>query len=76
MVPSTGWVASAAPICPRLRSVMMSLVQVLKPASLPMEPKKLMTVSASTTLTAISRYISRLMNWVSPKAMVNTPHRI
>ena len=31
-------------------SVRMSVVQVLKPASLPIEPKKLITVSARTTL--------------------------
>ena len=61
---------------PRFRSVITSVVQVLKPAVEPMEPKKLMTVSAMTTVKATSVYISLLMNSVRPKAIVKMPQRM
>ena len=61
---------------PRFLLFMMSVVQVPKPAWLPIEPKKLMTVSASTTISATSVYISLLMNSVRPNAIVKMPQRM
>ena len=82
MVPMIGWVASAAPIWLRFESFILSFSQALKPASFPMEPKKDINASASTTAVAArSRrpavlLFPAVMNSVVPNRMVKTPQMI
>ena len=82
IVPMIGCVASAAPIWPRFASFMLSLSQALKPASLPMEPKKLISASASTTAVAAKSSSCPVaarppvMNSVVPKRIVKMPQRM
>ena len=83
IVPRIGCVASAAPMWPRLRSFMLSLSHTLKPASLPIEPKKDISASARTTAVAASMRslavaapLPPVMNSVVPKRIVKMPQRI
>ena len=73
---NTGITASAPPTLPRLPALEISVVQGLNAPSLPMLPKKLITASASTTQVAASHSGSFGRNSVTPKPMVNTPHRM
>ena len=49
-------------ICPEFFSVIISVSQVLKPTSVPIEPKKLIVAFVATTIIAVRMNSSVLMN--------------
>ena len=78
----SGRTASTDSVLPRFPASMESVIYALKAASFAVEPKKVITQSSMTTITAAAaaacagKSFAALSTVISPKAAVDMPHRM